>query len=233
MPVLGRLGLVIVAVALLVLLDLSTKGWATGTLRPAGGRTVAGGQVRLQYHENPGIAFGLLRDTGGAGSAGADRRQRGIVAYSAAASLVLTGLLVWLTLRQDRRRGGGAAVVVALACAGLAALLAGTLGNLHDRLERGYVIDFIDLSAGGWLRWPIFNIADLAIALGMAMCAAALIAGWVRRIRRARAGLFLDDEDEEAQDPVPDAAATAGSSDEALAAAATARPDPGRDALRP
>ena len=229
MPVLGRLGLVIAAVALLVLLDLSTKGWATGTLRPAGGRTVAGGQVRLQYHENPGIAFGLLRDAGGAGSAGADRRQRGIVAYSAAASLVLTGLLVWLTLRQDRRRGGGA-VMVALACAGLAALLAGTLGNLHDRLERGFVIDFIDLSAGGWLRWPIFNVADMAIALGMAGCAAALIAGWVRRIRRARAGLFLDDEDEELQDPVAAAPAT----DEAeLAAADLVSNPPDRDAVRP
>ena len=196
MPVLGRLGLVIAAVALLVLLDLSTKGWATGTLRPAGGRTVAGGQVRLQYHENPGIAFGLLRDAGGAGSAGADRRQRGIVAYAAVASVVLTGLLLWLTLRERGRRRGGAAVV-ALASGGLAALLAfalviyylyktdahhvrmqvalglvggGAIGNLIDRILHGRVTDFIVWHYKHH-EWPAFNIADAALVVGVGLMA--------------------------------------------------------------
>ena len=37
----------------------------------------------------------------------------------------------------------------------------GVVGNLIDRVFRGFVIDFIDL---GW--WPVFNIADMAIVIG-------------------------------------------------------------------
>ncbi len=43
----------------------------------------------------------------------------------------------------------------------LGLILGGALGNLADRLARGCVIDFIDLSF-----WPVFNIADVGIALG-------------------------------------------------------------------
>jgi signal peptidase II len=44
---------------------------------------------------------------------------------------------------------------------GLGAALGGAASNLHDRVRRGAVIDFVDL---GW--WPVFNIADVAITLG-------------------------------------------------------------------
>lgn len=40
-------------------------------------------------------------------------------------------------------------------------IIAGALGNCIDRLFRGYVVDFIDLS-----YWPIFNIADIAVVCG-------------------------------------------------------------------
>lgn len=52
---------------------------------------------------------------------------------------------------------------------GFGSLLGGALGNLHDRLRWGYVVDFID-----WHRvveWPIFNVADIAITLGMVFLA--------------------------------------------------------------
>ncbi len=48
---------------------------------------------------------------------------------------------------------------------GFASLLGGALGNLHDRLRWGYVVDFIDWHKG--VEWPIFNVADIAITLGM------------------------------------------------------------------
>ncbi|HEV3362911.1 MAG TPA: signal peptidase II, partial [Acidimicrobiia bacterium] len=44
--------------------------------------------------------------------------------------------------------------------------LGGALGNLVDRLRDGYVTDFIDLQV-----WPIFNIADSAICVGVAILA--------------------------------------------------------------
>src|SRR4029453_13093152 len=123
----ARLAAAILAVGLGVYLRPQTKNWVAPRLRTLGPRTVAGGHVRLHYQENTGIAFGRLRGDG---------RQAGIIAYSVVMSLALGGLLVHRLLR--RRRPG------LLLPAGLAALLAGTLGNLHDRLERGYVIDFID-----------------------------------------------------------------------------------------
>src|SRR6266436_5789200 len=42
------------------------------------------------------------------------------------------------------------------------AAVAGAASNLHDRLRNGVVIDFVEL---GW--WPIFNLADVAITLGV------------------------------------------------------------------
>lgn len=44
----------------------------------------------------------------------------------------------------------------------LGAALAGAVSNLYDRLRRGAVVDFLDL---GW--WPSFNLADVAITLGV------------------------------------------------------------------
>lgn len=46
----------------------------------------------------------------------------------------------------------------------LGVAVGGTAGNLWDRLRRGGVIDFVDLS---W--WPVFNFADLAITVGVAL----------------------------------------------------------------
>jgi signal peptidase II len=163
----GRLAAALAAVTLLVLIDVRTKSWAAGELRSRGPRTVAGGHLRLHYTENTGIAFGRLRD----GS-----RQSAIIAYSAAMSLALLGALVY---RFWRRRPSGFLVP-----AGCTALLAGTLGNLHDRLERGYVIDFIDLQP---VDWPTFNVADLIIGLGIGLCVVGLVTAVVRHRRAAMA----------------------------------------------
>jgi len=51
---------------------------------------------------------------------------------------------------------------------GFALILAGVIGNLIDRVMRGFVIDFMDFFIGGW-HWPAFNIADIAIVAGVIM----------------------------------------------------------------
>ena len=45
----------------------------------------------------------------------------------------------------------------------LALLLAGALGNAVDRITRGFVVDFIEAT---FIRFPVFNIADIAITFG-------------------------------------------------------------------
>ena len=51
---------------------------------------------------------------------------------------------------------------------GLALMTGGAVGNLIDRVARGYVLDFISVHYGGW-RFPAFNVADSAITVGVSL----------------------------------------------------------------
>ena len=54
----------------------------------------------------------------------------------------------------------------ALERAGFALVVGGALGNIIDRLRQGAVTDFLDLYWRDW-HWPTFNVADIAITLGV------------------------------------------------------------------
>ena len=49
----------------------------------------------------------------------------------------------------------------------LAMILGGALGNIKDRYELGYVVDFLDLHFGDFRPFLIFNVADAAITIGV------------------------------------------------------------------
>jgi signal peptidase II len=48
----------------------------------------------------------------------------------------------------------------------LGMIIGGAIGNLIDRITKGYVVDFIDVYYQGW-HWPAFNLADSAITGGV------------------------------------------------------------------
>lgn len=77
------------------------------------------------------------------------------------ASAITLALLEWLRRSPPRRW---------LPCLPLALLIGGAIGNLIDRIQLGYVIDFIDWhwSQEGW-HWPAFNLADSAISCGIVL----------------------------------------------------------------
>lgn len=54
--------------------------------------------------------------------------------------------------------------------ASLALIFGGALGNLLDRILYGKVVDFIDVGLQN-MRWPIFNVADSAVTVGMVVLA--------------------------------------------------------------
>ena len=62
-------------------------------------------------------------------------------------------------------RGRGLAIHVVLGT-----ILAGTLGNLTDRVRLGYVVDFISVGIGEW-RFPTFNVADSGVTVGAVILA--------------------------------------------------------------
>lgn len=74
------------------------------------------------------------------------------------ATVVAVGIVVYAIQMRDRTW---------LQMAGLGFLLGGALGNLYDRARLGYVIDMFDLQRNGQNIFPIFNIADICIDVGV------------------------------------------------------------------
>jgi signal peptidase II len=69
-----------------------------------------------------------------------------------------------------------------LTIAGGALITGGALGNLVDRVQYRYVIDFIHVP-----RWPTFNVADIAITVGVALVLLAQVIALRAEAREARA----------------------------------------------
>ncbi len=99
---------------------------------------------------NHGAAFSFLADKGG--------WQKWF--FSTLALAVSLGIMYYL------RKVPKVATVLS---AGLALVMAGALGNLIDRLRLGYVIDFLHVHNGDIWHFPIFNVADMAINIGVAL----------------------------------------------------------------
>jgi signal peptidase II len=108
----------------------------------------------------PVFNIALLHNTGAAFSmlAGESGWQRWF--FVALALVILTLIVAWLW-----RMPVGASRWVA---AGLALVAGGAVGNVWDRLARGYVVDFLQFHWQSWF-FPAFNVADSAITVGAVM----------------------------------------------------------------
>jgi len=136
-----------------VILDYITKLVVMRSMRPYQTVDVVGEFVRLTFIENTGAAFGI--HVGG--------YDRVVFLVLSAGALIALGAMFWATPARDRVR------LVAIA-----AICGGAIGNLLDRLRSASgVVDFIDVGLGN-LRWPIFNVADIAVTIGAIMLALSL-----------------------------------------------------------
>jgi len=132
--------------AVIVASDYVTKRMAVEALVPQRlPHEVFGEAVRLTLVYNPGAAFGLH-----------------LGEYSRWIFTVLTvGALVILWRLFQTTRAGDAVRTLALAL-----VCGGAIGNLIDRLRSPLgVVDFIDVGIGD-MRWPTFNVADMAVSTG-------------------------------------------------------------------
>ena len=91
-------------------------------------------------------------------------------------ALGVSGLIIWWLFSQAPGR-----IVVPL---GLTLVLGGAIGNLVDRLQHGYVVDFVLLYYDRW-SFPAFNVADSAITVGVILM---LFDGFFLESRRQRQG---------------------------------------------
>lgn len=100
----------------------------------------------LTYTQNFGISLGMFQ------ASNMETRWL-LVAVTAVIALVV---LVWMMRER-----------LLADIAGLALILGGALGNIRDRFELGYVIDYADFHIGDFRPFLIFNIADAAITIGV------------------------------------------------------------------
>lgn len=126
----------------------ATKHLAETELRGRPPTSLIAKVLDLQYTQNHDVGFSLLRKI-------PEKTRVPLIFAGGAAGLLLISLL-W-----RRRRREGAAWLEQLA---YATILAGALGNLTDRLLRGYVVDFVYLH-----YWPVFNLADAYLVVGVAL----------------------------------------------------------------
>ncbi|MCB1741354.1 MAG: lipoprotein signal peptidase [Gammaproteobacteria bacterium] len=135
--------------ALVLALDQLSKVMALAWLVPYQPVPLTG-FFNLTLSFNPGAAFSFLNDAGG--------WQRWLFVTLAVAVCAFLG--VWLYRDSPPRR---------LGAAGIALVIGGALGNVYDRVMReGLVVDFLDFHAFG-RHYPIFNLADSAICVGVAL----------------------------------------------------------------
>lgn len=111
----------------------------------------------ITYTQNPGAAFSMLAE------APPWVRESFLMLLSSVLSVVLLVLIV----RADR---------VSVNSIAFAMILGGACGNLIDRAIRGQVIDFVRAHYYQ-LNYPIFNVADSAISIGVALIVLASIFG--------------------------------------------------------
>ena len=139
-------------------LDYGTKQLVNANLTYADRIPVVEGFFYLTHVRNTGAAFGILAD----GPPGPRRF------FFISISLVAIGIIVsfYRKLAPGDR----------LSALALGWILGGAMGNLHDRMLYGEVIDFLHFRLWGGYSWPDFNLADSFIVTGVAVLILDLLA---------------------------------------------------------
>ena len=142
-----RLCMDVILVILLVWFDQFTKKLAVDKLMNKEPFTIIKGVLEFDYLENRGVAFGMFQG------------QRFLILIVGV--IVIVGLLFLLIKMPQGRKFTIFHVIIAF-------IMAGGIGNIIDRTNLGYVIDFISFVL---IDFPIFNVADCYVTCGViAMC---------------------------------------------------------------
>jgi signal peptidase II len=131
-----------------MLADHLTKTWVTANIHIGGAISIIPGVLRITHWTNEGAAFSLFAD-----SASPNAVRWGLISFS-----LLAALAVLIFMFRLGHRFTPTTVALAL-------VLGGALGNVHDRIAYGSVVDFIEVHIFSY-HWPDFNVADSSIVVG-------------------------------------------------------------------
>ncbi len=130
----------IIVFAAIVIIDQLVKLWAVHALRPVGTMGFLPGIMNLTYTENTGAAFSMLE---------------GNVFFLIIIPIIVCALAVYVLL--SRR------VTHPVLRWSFVLVLGGAIGNLIDRVFRGFVVDMFEITL---FRFAIFNVADIFVTAG-------------------------------------------------------------------
>jgi signal peptidase II len=149
----GKAGTLTLITFFVVALDVVTKALIQRTFHIYEQVDILGSYLRLTYIHNSGAAFGIQLGP----------YSREIFLILSLVALVALVAMYWVTPAGDRLR----LISIALICGG-------AIGNLLDRIRSAQgVVDFLDVGVGS-MRWPVFNVADMAVTTGAVLLALSL-----------------------------------------------------------
>ena len=125
-----------------ILADQLTKILALQYLAPVGSYPLGEDVLHLTYVENTGAAFGMLKD------------HRWV--FLVISTVALGGMIVYMFLNKNRHP---------LETVAVAFIVGGGIGNMIDRVARGFVVDFVDVKCIPFWKY-IFNVADIFVCVG-------------------------------------------------------------------
>ena len=143
-----RLHWLLLISAVIIFLDRLSKTWVTLHIKIGGAIPVIPHVLRISHLTNDGAAFSLFAD-----SAKPNLVRWGLICFTSLAALVILVVLVRIADRFT------------LTSVALALVFAGALGNVHDRIAYGSVVDFIEVHIFNY-HFPDFNIADSSVVTG-------------------------------------------------------------------
>lgn len=152
--------LVILVMIGAVALDQISKFLVLEYLAPIGSYPLWRGVLHLTYVENTGAAFGMLQE------------HRWVFLIVSTAAILAILVYLW--------RAKPAGVMERLA---LAMIAGGGIGNMIDRVARGFVVDFIDVTC---IHFYVFNVADSFVCVGCGLMILYLILAEVRERREKK-----------------------------------------------
>ena len=142
-----------------VLTDQVTKAMVIRSMRLGQSIPIISGYFDLTFVLNPGAAFSLLA------TLPEGIRNPFFIGISVTAAILII-LYRFRYLRQHR-----------LASSSLGLILGGAVGNLIDRARFGVVVDFLDAHLHQY-HWPVFNVADSAISVGVTLMLLDMVLEW-------------------------------------------------------
>lgn len=140
--------------------DLLTKEFLAGKLALGGVQEFIPGLINFTYVENDGAAWNIFSG------------DRTFLIIISVAFILLLGLFYFF----ERKNG-------VLFHIGLAMILGGAIGNMIDRIFIGVVRDFIQFDF--WKSFPVFNIADAALTIGVVVVVIYYILSLFKRKKNA------------------------------------------------